>query len=289
MAKSFYITMIALVTLIAPLLLTSISSAILIQDVKSDTIYPGKEGQLRVEVENELNDDIEDVTLSLDLTNTPFSTTGSSEDTIDQIDSDDSDTFIFTLTTSATAKEGDYNIPYILTYKNISSTKKGTIGVKIRAKTNLDYSVSIDNPIEGEQAKMTLKIINKGLGDARFVSVKLIPDGYTLLSEDSTYIGNIASDDFETTSFDISITSLNPILTATIDYEDLDSKHYTKDIALSLNVYSEQKAYELGIKTKSKGMIYISILILIILTWFIVRTIRKFLRKRKSVQSAKSR
>lgn len=286
MTKISYIALIALVALLA---LTSISSAILIQDVQSDTIYPGKEGQLRVEVENDLSDDIEDVTLSLDLTNTPFSTAGSSEDTIDQIDSDDSDTFVFTLTTSTAAKEGDYNIPYTLTYKNASSIKKGTLGIKIRAKTNLDYSISIDNPVKGEQAKITLKIINKGLGDASFVSVKLVPDGYTLLSEDSTYIGSIASDDFETTSFNVMITSLNPTLIATIDYEDIDNKHYTKDITLPLNVYSEQKAYELGIKTKSNAALYISILVLIIIIWLIVRAIRKFLRKRKSVQSANSR
>ena len=33
--------------------------------------------------------------------------------------------------------------------------------------------------------------MNKGIGEAKFVTVKIVPEGYTLPSEDSIYIGSI--------------------------------------------------------------------------------------------------
>jgi len=266
-----------------------IASAIFIESTESDIILPGKSGQLTILVENDLDYDIEDISLSLDLTNTPFITIGSSEDSVNEIQEDDYEKFIFTLGANINAKPGDYNIPYTLEYKDAPSIKKGTIGIKIRAETELNFISSLDNPIKGEKSKLSLKIVNKNLGEAKFVSVKLVPDGFTLLSEDSIYIGNIDSDDFETANFNIIINNISPTLIATINYYDLDNKHYSKQIALPLNVYTIEKAYELGIKKRSYVSYYISILFLIIIIWLISRAIRKKIRKRKSLQSANAR
>ena len=275
----FILTVLSLITTL------NSASAIIINSVDSDILRPGQQGTLSVYVKNDFDYDVEDVSLSLDLSNTPFSTIGSTEDSVDEITEGDKEQFIFTLTVNTNAKPGDYNIPYALTYKNATSQKKGTFGVKIRANADLDYSASLDNPVIGEKSKLSLKIVNKGIGEAKFVTVKIVPEGYTLLSEDSIYIGSINSDDFETASFDIIVTNSAPTLIAVVNYNDLDNRLYTSNVALPLTVYSKDKAYELGIKTKSKIGLYIGIIILIIIIFIVIRSIRKRMRKNKSLKN----
>lgn len=282
-------TRIFIISTLIMLFTMQITSAVFIENTDSDIISPGKSGKIIILVENDFDYDIQDVSLSLDLTNTPFITIGSSEYSINEIQEDDNEEFVFTLAANINTKPGDYNIPYTLDYEEASSVKKGTIGVKVRAETNLNFISSLDNPIKGEKSTLSLKIVNKDLGEAKFVSVKLVPDGFTLLSEDSIYIGNIDSDDFETANFDTIINSVNPTLIATINYYDIDNKYYSKQIAIPLNVYTTERAYELGIKKRSNASYYIIIILIILLIWFVSRTIRKRIRKRKSLQSANAR
>ena len=77
--------------------------------------------------------------------------------------------------------------------------KKGSFGVEVSAKTELSYSVESEMNVIGEQGRIALKIINSGLGDIRFVNVKLgTASGYDLLSPSQVYVGTVNSDDFET-------------------------------------------------------------------------------------------
>lgn len=282
-------TSIAVFMLISIIIALNSASAIIIKDIQSDILNPGKSGKLTVMIENDLSDYIEDVSMSIDLSNSPFSTIGSSEDTIDEIEDDETDTFVFTLSANTDAKTGDYNIPYTITYKNANTTKRGTLGVKVRANSNLDFVTALDNPIVGEKASLSLKIINKGLGDAKFVSIEVEPSGYTLLSEKKVYIGSITSDDYETASFDIILKSTTPNLIAEIEYEDFDGKKYIENIDLQLKAYTLEKAVELGIISKNSTSAYITIIILIVIIWLVIRAIRKVMRKRKNAQSANNK
>lgn len=261
----------------------SLVSAVYVNGVNSDTLYPGKTGKLMIDVKNDLDSDIKDVSLFLDLSNTPFSTIGSAEETIDEINDDDSDTFSFTLSAEIDANTGDYNIPYILTYKDSTLVKKGTVGVKVRANSNLDYSASFENPIVGERTKLTLRIINKGLGEAKFVIVTLNPTGYTLLSEDKQYIGSIKSDDYESLTYDTILNSKNPNVIATVEYEDLDGKKLSEDIQIPIYVYSQEQALKLGLTQKNNTPLIILVVIILVAVWLIIRSIRKSIRKKKSL------
>lgn len=258
------------------------SSALVLESVDADVLAPGSEGSIDISIKNNLNDDIEQVSLSLDFTNLPFTSVGSSEDNVDDINEDDSEDFHFKIKAANDAKPGFYNIPYAITYKNQSTPQKGTIGLRVSAKTELDYSVSTENPIVGQQGKISLKIINKGLGDARFVSVKIMPGDYTVLSDEQDYIGTVSSDDFETATFDVLFKKENADLNAVVEYRDLDNNKINKDINLPLEVYSEQRATELGIIKKNNTWLYIIPIVLVIAIWLVWRAIRKRKRLNKS-------
>ena len=161
---------------------------------KLRSLYP----KIDIEVENIFSDDVTDVSISLSLANLPFIPLGASEDSVDEIKEDDSEDFIFTIKASNDAVPGDYEIPYTLQYdfENKTKTREGSLGVRVEASPELTFSANLDNPVVEQKGKITLKIVNQGFSDARFLSVRIIPSGFTLLSDAEVYIGNVDSDDF---------------------------------------------------------------------------------------------
>ncbi len=279
-------TLFTLLCVLVSISLVTHASALIITDITADTLSPGEEGRLIIEVANDMDQDISDVSLSLDLTNVPISSRGSSEDSIDEIDDDDSETFAFTLRASPTANPGDYKIPYTLSHAESTLVKRGTIGVTIRAESDLEFTTTLEMPVMGQKGKINLKIINKGQNDARFVSVAVDPDGYTLLSENSLYIGSVNSDDFETASFDVIFNTLRPHLTGTVEYVDFDNNPVVKDLDIPLTVYTQERAIQLGIMKKNNAGTYVVLVIIILILWFAWRAYKKRRRMKKSMESA---
>lgn len=274
---------------LALLILMPVASALVISSVDAPTLMPGKEGKLSITVKNTFDNDLEEVSLSLDLSTVPLTSVSSSEFSVPRIDSDDRETVTFLLRADTNAKTGDYNIPYTITYKNATAPKKGTIGIKISAKPDLSYTASSDAPVIGEKGKITLKLVNRGLGEARFVAFTLLPQGFTLLSEEQVYIGSINSDDFESIVFEVIVTSKRAEVIGTLEYRDSDNNHYTKEIRIPLTVYTKDEAITKGIITKSNVPFYIGSILLIVVLWLIYRSIAKRRRLKKSLELAGGR
>ena len=243
------------------------------------SIYPGEEGKVGIDLHNNDNFDIEFVSIGLTLEKIPFITVGSSEKSIDEINEDDKESVTFTIKPSTAVVPGDYEIPYTLKYTNVDTgvitTKTGSFGLRVNAKTELAFSVESKNNVINQQGKITLKIVNKGLGEVKFISVQVFPQGYDLLSADTIYIGNIASDDSDTASFDVFFNTLSPSISAKITYKDLDNKDQSKIVTLPVNVYTQEKALELGIIQKSNTALYAGIIVVLLIIWFIYRKIKK--------------
>jgi len=243
------------------------------------SIYPGEEGKVSAELHNNNNFDIEFVSMELNLGTLPFIAVGSSEKSIDEINEDDKESVTFTIKPSTGIAPGDYEIPYILKYTNVDTglpaTKTGSFGLRVNAKTELAFSIESKNNVVDQKGKITLKIINKGLGEVKFISVQVFPQGYDLLSTDTIYIGNIASDDSDTASFDVFFNTLSPSVYAKITYKDLDNQDQSKTVTLPVNVYTQEKALELGIIKKSNTGLYVGIVIVLIIAWIVYRKIKK--------------
>lgn len=262
----------------------SLASAMTVKSVDANNFQPGSQQDIIVKVKNTLSNDATDVSLSLNIpAGIPFSVINSG-DTQD-IDSDNTENFDFTIKASNDAKAGDYSIPYSISY-SINGTpqtpKTGTFSLTVQANPELVYSASTETPIVGSQGKIILKIVNQGLGDAKFVSVKIIPTGYTLLSEDNNYIGTISSDDSQTASFDAIFKNQNPTLTAQIEYKDFNNQKVTKTVNLPLTVYSAEDALRLGIIKANNTPVYLGVGVVIFVIWMIVRRIKKKKRINKA-------
>jgi len=243
------------------------------------SIYPGEEGKVSVELHNNDNFDIEFVSMELNLGTLPFIAVGSSEKSIDEINEDDEESITFIIKPSTGIAPGDYEIPYTLKYTNVDTgivaTKTGSFGLRVNAKTELAFSVESKNNVVDQKGKITLKIINKGLGEVKFISVQVFPQGYDLLSTDTIYIGNIASDDSDTASFDVFFNTLSPSVYAKITYKDLDNQDQSKTVTIPVNVYTQEKALELGIIQKNNNGLYAGIIVVLIIAWIVYRKIKK--------------
>lgn len=265
-----------------------ISSVIV--DADYITIFPGEEGRVVIEIENNEDFDIEDVSVQIllaivlpDGTHVPlpFTMVGSSEKDIDDIDEDDDDTVSFTLRSSSDIEPGDYNIPYLIKYVNEDDRDEefeqtGVFGLRVSAKTELDFSAEVrGNAIVGEEGQISLEIINEGLGEIKSVSVKINPQGFELLSKDKIFVGSIDADDTDIATFDVIYKSKNPILSTIVTYKDFDNNEQTQVVSLPIKVYTREEALELGIIKENRTGLYIGIAVFLIIAYIIYRRIKK--------------
>lgn len=248
------------------------------------TVYVGQEEDISVKIENNENYDIEDISFALNFENLPLTSVGASSEDIDDINEDDDEKISFTIRPTSSAKPGDYNIPYTLTYVNSDTNEKfvknGSFGISVGAKTELDFVVETrENPVVGKEGTISLEIINSGLGEIKSISVEVFPEGYELLSKEKVFVGTIDADDTDVATFDVIYQSASPILKAKITYKDFDNNDQTANVNLPFKVYSVEEAKKLGIIKENKAGIYVLGAIVLILVWFIWRRIRKNKKK----------
>ncbi|MFH1585591.1 MAG: hypothetical protein ABIB79_02400 [archaeon] len=277
------------------LLSLSFTSAIIV-DADYITLYPGEEGSVSVEVDNNENFDIEDVSIAIvlsavtptgELISLPFTVIGNSEKDLDDLDEDDDDSVTFKIKASSDITPGDYNIPYVVNYKEDGEDenlkKEGSFGIRVSAKTDLDYVLEIrDNAIIGEEGRISLEIINKGLGEIKSASVQVSPQGYELLSKNKIFVGSIDSDDSDIASFDVIYKNKNAALSVIITYKDFDNKDQTDTVNLPIKVYTSEEALELGLIQQSRTGVYIGVVLILIIVWIIWRRMKKRKKNKKS-------
>ncbi|PIN77101.1 hypothetical protein COV15_03050 [Candidatus Woesearchaeota archaeon CG10_big_fil_rev_8_21_14_0_10_34_12] len=263
--------------------LIGIASAITISDVSKNPseVDPGKTINLNIELKNNLDDSAENVGISLDLSRVPFSPKVSSESFIDEIRKGKTEDIEFNLMANADAESGSYNIPVTISYKigGVESERTAVISVVINAAPEIVLT-SETNLILGQENQIEIKITNTGLASAKFLIVKLGGStAYRLLSPDSVYIGDLASDDFDSASFS-TLVNANPIsVQVTVTYKDMLNNDHTKALDVPVNAYSREQAISFGLIKKSNFAVYAGMIVAIVLVIIVYRSIRK---KRKN-------
>ncbi|MEK6924894.1 MAG: hypothetical protein AABW71_01505 [Nanoarchaeota archaeon] len=257
------------------------ASSLSVESVTVDTVSPGGEGIIRIDVENDGNQDIELLSVKLDFANPNIIPIGSSEEFLNSLEEDEEESFVFRFRVSNTLPVGTYSVDYSIIYEegNEEIEQSGTIGIVVSAEPEIEIAANVQNAIIGEQAKLDVRVINKGLADARFVYLTVESDDITILSENSEYIGTIDSDDFETSSFDVIYNTKFPAIFFKLTYKDFDNIEQEITDTASLRAYTKQEAVEKGILKKNNATIYVGIAILLLVVWFIYRRVRRSRKK----------
>ena len=253
-------------------------------------IQPGETTTLSLNIKNDLSQSIENVIITLGLDDNPASHLpiapyqSSSSARIDSLDSDDSSRVNFNLLAFSDASSGTYLIPVHATYNAIGNSTPipadlGVVSITINAKP--DIQISAQNPvlIKGMTGKMTLKIVNSGLGESKFLSISLGQvTGLQITNSNNVYIGNIDSNDFDTSDFNVFVSKNAPSminLPVEITYTDSANNKITETQIVSLKTYTSQEEKSLGLISGNNSPLIIILVIVAIIGFFVYRSVRK--------------
>ncbi len=255
----------------------AVSAQIAIDSFSADTVQPGEEVELTIRLENVGDDDINNIIVSLDLTELPFAPIEySSEQIIEEIQEKEDETVSFRLQALVDAESKTYKIPVTISYEN--TTKSSLVSIEVSTEASIEvYAESSDLLMQNEQGKVIIKVINTGLTQIKLLQMNLKDSSdYEILSSSSAYIGDIDIGDFETEEFTIIPLKKSTELEVEIEYRDANNKIFTEKLELPLTVYTEEQAVELGLSQENHTFTWILSLLLIIVLCLVF-----FRRKRK--------
>ncbi len=282
-------TKIFILTIIIFLGMISLTSALTISSVSMNpnTIGPGEKSSVTISLKNNGDNDLTDVSIGLDFSNVPLAPADSgSQYNFNELNSDKTKDANFQIIASNDAKSGIYKIPVNIAYKedDVLKTQQSVISIMINSEPIIEVSYDNGLLLKGQKNPVTLKVINKGLGDAKFLELELgTSTAYNIISQNKIYVGDIDSNDFQTEDFQIyfnpnSLRSIN--LPVNVKYKDVTNKEYEKNFDISLKTYTTKEAQNLGLVPTSNTIYIVIVVIAIIAAFFIYRMIRK--RKRQN-------
>ncbi|MGV8141791.1 MAG: COG1361 S-layer family protein [Candidatus Woesearchaeota archaeon] len=254
-------------------------------------ISPGSDGILTITVKNTAPSSMTDLNMKLQLqaiigstlVDLPFAPLDSGlERRVFRLESGQITEFTYTLRAYPDAASRVYKIPFVLTYYdslgNVNN-KTDYIGVIVNGVPDISMLIDkTDLTMQKRTGTITLKTINKGVSDIKFLNVILQKsDDYELLSNsDTTYIGNLVSDDYQTAEYNINILSKEDSITVpvTIQYRDSNNKYYEEKFDVELNLIDSKK---LGGNGKGGAAWVILILVIVVIggIWYYRRAHRK--------------
>jgi len=241
-----------------------------------DSVSPGEEGTIRINLENDGKDDIKRLSFNLNFENSKIIPAGSSEAFIDELKEDDDETIVFRFKIANNLPTGTYSLPYKISYEDDEKRiQNGIIGIVVSAEPELEIIADSQSPIIGKQTRLNVRIVNRGLADARFVSLFIEGNDLTILSEKSEYIGTVESDDFESSSFDVIYNEKFNKVDLKLTYKDFNNVEREIVESASLRAYTQDEAIQKGILTKNNVSIYVIVIIVVLVIFFVFRAIRK--------------
>jgi hypothetical protein len=267
--------------------LISLFSALVIDSVSTlpNEVSPGETAKILIVLENDGDNDIEDVSVSLDLTNVPFAPFGSSSEvSINAIDENDDEDVSFRVIVLGDAESGIYKIPVIIKFNEKGDIKirNSLIGLTVNSKPLIGVDVEDSLLLKGKENIVSIKIINKGLSKIKFLDVEIERlNHFDVLGSSMEYIGDIDSDDFDTVEFKVLFKEKIPSsvdFPVQVNYRDVLNREHKETFNLRLRVYSEEKAVELGLIEKSNTRFYVVAIVFLVIVYFVYGRIRKRMR-----------
>lgn len=245
-----------------------------IEDVSStfDMIKPGEVSTLKVKLRNLADSLLKDIKVELDVDDVPFAPIGSTnEKTIKNLNSGEIKEVEFNLMAEAGADSNIYKVPLNVDYLDWSGnaySKESTIGLVIGSEPDLMIGLdSSEIKSSGKTGNVVIKFTNKGLTDVKLLNVKLKQSNdYSIISNVEDYIGNIDSDDYETTEFKINVKKTDKEkvpLKMELEYRDANNNLYTEDVSVDLKLYSKKQSQQLGLEKKSSATGIIIVLVIV--------------------------
>jgi len=298
MKKSIKIIIAVLVLALYLISMISFASALTIESVSMipNEIAPGETSKIAIELENDGEEDIEDVSVNLvlisqtELADVPFAPfDSSSEISFDEIKEGKTKTAEFEIIALSDAKSGIYKIPVHIEYKenNETKTKDSLISIVVNSEPILGVDIEDGLLLKNKVNELRINVVNKGLSDVKFLEIEIGDSTYfDILSSKNVYIGNVNSDDFDGAEFQIFFKENIPnniVIPISISYKDALNKKYTYNLNIQVKIFSKKKAIEIGLLKRNNTPIYGGVIFGLVVIYFIYKKIKKRRLKKDSI------
>jgi len=245
---------------------------------------PGDLIDVKLKIRNSGSLDVKNIDVVLKLDESMFAAIGSgTSKRINFIGAGQTADVEFSLMADTSAEIKVYSIPVTLEFKDSRGTEYSdetrfslVMGAEPELMAVVD-STTISS--KGQPGSVSLKVINKGIMDLKYLNLRLIStDQYKVLSaSNEAYIGNLDSDDFETAEFIIKPESKDVQLRAVLEFKDAYNKEYSRQFYLPLRVFSPRELGQGG--TNWLGYLAVLVVLGVIGYWYY--------RRRKKNKKAK--
>ncbi len=260
-------------------------------------IKPGEISKVDINLKNLALTFIKEIKVKLNLGGVPLAPIGSTNrKIIKQMEADSNATVSFNLMAEPDADSKLYKVPIEIEFLDRLGTvytKNETVGLIIGAEP--DLSVSIDSSqiySSGGSGEVTVKFVNKGVTDIKFLNVILGKGEYKILSPKEVYVGNIDSDDYETADFKLALKKVkgeDVVLPLLVDYKDANNNEYSEEVELPLQLYSTSEAKSMGLKKGNNKVGIFIVIVIVVVGFFIYRRWKKKKKGEKISESFKVR
>jgi len=229
----------------APITIQTQNAGLMIDsyDVEPSPVIPGQIFNVTLKFRNAGKIAVKNLDVSFDLPEGTFSTIGTgAKKRVDFIPSEETEIVSFQMASDTSTAVKVYNVPVTLSYqdeRNKQYTDTAKISLVVNAKPEISLSVdSTKFTTKTSPGTVSLKIVNKGVVNMKYVSVKLVetPDYEVLSSTNEAYVGNLDSDDFETVDFTIKPLVTEPRLKVQMEFKDPYNMDYTESYDLPLRI-----------------------------------------------------
>src|SRR3989344_2119309 len=265
------------ILIIAMMVMPQVSAQVAISSftVNPRTVAPGGETSIDLTLENVGDLDIENVIVTLDLSNVPFVPVGSSnEKIIEEIDDGDQERVTFRVKALSTAEPSTYKISVVISHAGASKTS--LISLEVTANAHLDLLLEKSELVKiNDNGKVTLKFVNDGLAQVKNLKITLKESPlYQITSPSTLYIGEVDVGDFETEDFTILAKAEDPILAVDLEYRDAVNNLFRESKLIKVPVYSQEEAKQMGL-VQSNSMTWPIVVVLVVIAGIVIYRRRK--------------
>lgn len=173
-----------------------------------EKVGPGSTTEMTLTLENMANAYFRNIDVSMDFSQIPVAALGTSTKRVTSIAPNAERNVTFTLAVDESAENGVQKIPVTLSYESEAGSdvqKTFTTGTVIGGSPRIETALNENGDISsGSTGTVTFRFVNRGEGTAKFVKVDFLEaEGYSILSGDSVYLGDMNPDDYQTAEAEI--------------------------------------------------------------------------------------
>jgi hypothetical protein len=226
--------------------------SLIVQDLElKDRIRPGGSAEMNLTFENLANSQFKNIDVSLDTSGLPVATDETTRERISDIGPDQRKKVSFTLEADGDAENGLYNLPINIDYQDQAGAQLSmseSTGVAVGGYPEIDVALEETDLRTPGRGTATIRIVNKGEGQARFAEVNLDEtEDLEILSKDSIYLGSMIADDFQTAEFEVYVDEGDRMeLPVTVTYRDGEGQH-EKQFTVERELYTGQELSRYGL------------------------------------------